>query len=327
MIDLKHGDCLELMKGIPDGSVDLVLTDPPYGMSKGEWDKFKYDKYISFMGDFFKECGRILKDNGQMYFFHNDFLKMADLAQWLRENTGFVFSSLLIFPKPTFRPNVWKNPSDDNTLRSWFNICEFALHYINGKSLHTEWDKTGWERIKLDTEMFHGLRRYSYEMKQYIEEQENIKLTAKYFADEFGNTGISHFLANPNYTQWRFPDKERYDLVTNRYNLRDWSGFREYEDLRREYEDLRPVHNLDAEHNNVWNVKWTNTGKRHPCEKPVPILERMVNTSSKPGAVIIDPFMGSGSTGIACLNTGRNFIGIEKDDKYFSIAKKRIETA
>jgi site-specific DNA-methyltransferase (adenine-specific) len=57
----------------------------------------------------------------------------------------------------------------------------------------------------------------------------------------------------------------------------------------------------------------------------VEALERMINTSSKPGQIILDPFMGSGSTGIACLNTSRDFIGIEKDPGYFEIAKNRIE--
>lgn len=62
----------------------------------------------------------------------------------------------------------------------------------------------------------------------------------------------------------------------------------------------------------------------HPAEKPVELLERFVRASSKENDTILDPFMGSGSTGIACLNNGRNFIGIEKDEAYFDIACKRI---
>ena len=62
------------------------------------------------------------------------------------------------------------------------------------------------------------------------------------------------------------------------------------------------------------------------CQKPVPLLERLIRVSSNPGAVVLDCFMGSGSTGVACLNTGRDFIGIEIDPDYFNIAKERIES-
>jgi site-specific DNA-methyltransferase (adenine-specific) len=66
-------------------------------------------------------------------------------------------------------------------------------------------------------------------------------------------------------------------------------------------------------------------GGLHPTQKPVPLLEYLIRTYTKEGEVVLDNCMGSGSTGVACINTKRNFIGIEKDDKYFEIAKKRIE--
>lgn len=74
--------------------------------------------------------------------------------------------------------------------------------------------------------------------------------------------------------------------------------------------------------------KWFMTSCRkglHPAEKPVELLEKFVRVSSREGDMILDPFMGSGSVGIACLKNGRNFLGIEKDDKYFEISEKRID--
>ena len=65
--------------------------------------------------------------------------------------------------------------------------------------------------------------------------------------------------------------------------------------------------------------------KLHPTQKPVALLEYLIKTYTLKGETVLDNCMGSGSTGIACINTNRNFIGIEKDDKYFEIAKKRIE--
>jgi len=69
------------------------------------------------------------------------------------------------------------------------------------------------------------------------------------------------------------------------------------------------------------------TDKIHPTEKPVELMEYYVNNSTKPDGVVLDPFMGSGTTGVACVNTGRKFIGIELDPRYFDVACERIEKA
>ena len=80
-----------------------------------------------------------------------------------------------------------------------------------------------------------------------------------------------------------------------------------------------------------YTQRWTNfvnTKKSdHPTEKPVELMKYCVELISSPGDTILDPFMGSGTTGVACVQLGRNFIGIEKNDEYFAIAKKRIEAA
>ena len=75
--------------------------------------------------------------------------------------------------------------------------------------------------------------------------------------------------------------------------------------------------------NSVWRFP-TARGKLHPTMKPIALMEYIILASSNEGDTVLDPFMGSGSTGVACINTNRNFIGIEKDDKYFEIAKNRI---
>lgn len=71
----------------------------------------------------------------------------------------------------------------------------------------------------------------------------------------------------------------------------------------------------------------TQSGKLHPTMKPIKLMEYIVNASTNESNIVLDPFMGSGSTGVAAVNTNRRFIGIEKDDNYFEIAKKRIEEA
>lgn len=85
---------------------------------------------------------------------------------------------------------------------------------------------------------------------------------------------------------------------------------------------------------NVWRetafssgAKKTNGEKVHPTQKPVELIERIIKDGSDVGAVVLDPFMGSGTTGVACVNTNRKFIGIELDEQYFEIAKQRIDAA
>ena len=85
-------------------------------------------------------------------------------------------------------------------------------------------------------------------------------------------------------------------------------------------------HNLDEK--NILRVPNIQKGKKtHPTEKPIELMKILIENSSLPQGVVLDPFMGTGSTGIACVNTGRNFIGIELDNNYFEIAKQRIEEA
>ena len=85
---------------------------------------------------------------------------------------------------------------------------------------------------------------------------------------------------------------------------------------------------LDGARNPLTIISYSRDGLRlHPTQKPVPLLEYLIKTYTNEGETVLDNCMGSGSTGVACVNTNRNFIGIELDEKYFNIAKERIEQA
>lgn len=301
-------DCLEGMKRIPDKSIDLIVTDPPYNIGKAKWDKI--DNYIEWMGTIFKECERILKDNGSFYFFHNDMPQIAQLMEWLRVNTGFVFNSFIIWDKGDFRALSWKNPSKNNNLRSWFNTCEYCLFY-------TFQDETGLTTVMLDTNNFPTMRRYFKDLQEFI------GLGLKTINARLGHRRAEHCFYWKT-TQWNMPTPETYQQLVDVFNIDKWEGFREYESLRQEYESLRYTHNLDTNHNNVWRSQERNNGKQHPTQKPTDIIERIIKTSSNENATVLDCFMGSGTTAIACLNTNRNYIGFELDKQYFDIANERI---
>ena len=117
-------------------------------------------------------------------------------------------------------------------------------------------------------------------------------------------------------TQWELCTPETYELLTKTYNLKKWENYREYEDLRQEYEDLRPRFNTEKGDSvsNVFLSSWNNTANKslHPCQKPLDITKKLIQTHSNRGEKVLDMFMGSGTTGVACVNAGREFIGIEK---------------
>ncbi|MBK6911381.1 MAG: site-specific DNA-methyltransferase [bacterium] len=127
--------------------------------------------------------------------------------------------------------------------------------------------------------------------------------------------------------------RKDYEFLRKDYEFlrKDYEFLRkDYEELRKDYEELRRPFNITAQ--DQWTDVWTFDPPapypgRHPCEKPVTLLSHALKASTKPGAVVLDAFMGSGATGDAALRMGRKFIGIEREPKYFDIACRRIEDA
>jgi site-specific DNA-methyltransferase (adenine-specific) len=133
-------------------------------------------------------------------------------------------------------------------------------------------------------------------------------------------------------SQWAFPTAEAYSHLRDCLNdLGDGSYLdREYEGLRREYEGLRRP--FDIEQTSMWSDCWhfpptpAQPG-RHPCEKPLALMEHIIATTTRPTDVVLDAFCGSGSTGAACVGLGRQFIGIERDSRWVDYAQDRIDAA
>ena len=95
-----HGDCLDYLKLLPDKSINLIVIDPPYNTKKAEWDKWdSIAEYIDWCGLWLKESQRVLKDDGSFYFFHNDFLQIVELQNYINNNTDFIFKQLIVWDK------------------------------------------------------------------------------------------------------------------------------------------------------------------------------------------------------------------------------------
>ena len=214
MIKLMQGDCLERMKEIPDCSVDMILTDPPYGMEfqsnyrKERHDKIKNDSSLEWLDDFISESYRIAAPNTAHYFF-----------------------------------------------------CSF-----------------------------HNIDKF----KQAIEKRFKVKNCLIW---EKNNTSMGDLKGD-------FAPKVEFVIFAHK-GRRLINGKRDP---------------------NIFKFKRTRN-ELHPTEKPVDMMEYLIEKFSDDGHIICDPFMGSGTTGVAAKNLSRKFIGIEMDENYFNIAKKRIEAA
>lgn len=232
---LLQGDCLELMKAIPDGSVDMILCDPPYGTTHCKWDSV-----IPFE-PLWGQYKRIIKENGAILLFSQQ-----------------PFSAALIMSQPRlFRYEwIWEKPN--------------ALGFLNAKKMPMR----AHENILC---FYKRLPTYNPQMVMGKPYHRAHAPGAIYGAQREVSPTAS--------------DGSRYPRDIQKFNNAD----------RRE--------------------------AFHPTQKPVALLEYLIRTYTDPGQVVLDNCMGSGSTGVACANTGRDFIGMELDPGYFEIAKKRIEEA
>jgi len=308
------------MPNLPSKSVDLIVTDPPYNIKKAVWDKWKRkEDYIAWMGEVLKECERLLKDNGSLYFFHNDFLQMVELQNWINKNTDFVFKQMIVWNK-RFECASNKGFLDGfvevGGLRNYQQMAEYILYY-------TFQDETGLTTVMLDTNNFSNLRQY------FKDFQEALGMSIPQINRALGHRKAEHCFYWKT-TQWDLPTLETYQELCqlplkHEFVRQEYEDLRqEYEDLRQEYEDLRYTFNNQKTHHSVWNYEIAEK-QGHVTPKPVPLIENIIYHSSNEGDIAFDPFAGSFTTSIACLNTNRNYICIEKEKQYCDIGRRRIE--
>jgi adenine-specific DNA-methyltransferase len=308
-ITLLQGDCLPIMRGMEPGSVDLVLVDPPYFEIMGnEWDNQwkSIDDYTAWIDSLAVEWRRLLKPNGSLYVFADD--KVAAYVQVTLDKRFLLLN------------NITWHKTNNLPIKAVFSYRSFAPMTERILFYSAQYDPTGWETVKLDVNNFLPLREY---FRQY---QESLGLSKAEIVERIGQKADHCFRWNS--TQWDLPTPEVYaeleKLPSNHGFLR-----REYEDLRREYEDLRRVFNADSKTIDIISgpIVTTKDNTEHPTTKPLWIMKRLITVSTNPGALVLDCCAGSGTTGVAAFQTGRNAILIEKDAGYFAIMTKRIHDA
>lgn len=242
-VQLYQGDCLELMKNIPDNSVDMVLADLPFGMTCNFWDNV-----IPF-ASLWEQYHRICKPNAAM----------------------------LIFGQPPF--SAFLMMSNIKELRyEWIYEKTNATGFLNAKKMPLKAHESVfvfYRKLPTFNPQFHEGKPYK---KTHINNGTGENYGAIGF-DRVGQTSVN-------------------------------SGKRYPRDV----------------------IKFSNSGRdnsfeHHPTQKPAALLEYLIHTYTNEGETVLDNTMGSGSTGVAAVNTGRSFIGIELDHGYFETAKQRIKKA
>jgi DNA modification methylase len=309
------GDCKEILKTLPEKSVDLIVADPPYNIGKDFWDSI--DDYTEWLGSVFLDCQRVLKDNASFYFFHNDMPQIAQIMEWMKINTKFVFKQFIVWNKKFEGARLdgyLQGHIAVEDLRNYKKMAEYCLFY-------TFQDETGLTTVKLDMNNFSTLRKY---FKDY---QQALGLNKKEIMEKIGQQADHCFRWGSS--QWDMPTKETYQKIGElpiKYEFvrKEYEDLRkEYEDLRKEYEDLRYTFNNQKTHHSVWNYEVAKK-QGHLTPKPTDLIENILKHSSNEGSVVLDPFAGSGTTGVACKNLNRNFILIEKEPKYIEIINRRL---
>lgn len=291
---LWQGDCLELMKNIPDGSVDLVLTDPPYGTVKnlGNSQIAKENGYRDYGWDeiintkkMFQEIARVLRPNGKAILFSQEPYTSHIIA---RQIPSLPFAYRAAWIKNVFGNKFTCNKAMVNLFE---DICIFSC------------SKGGGEAFEYMTS-----------------ELEKSGLSVKDINQLIGTNGMAgHYFAKSS--QFVLPTRQKYEKLQT-------TGFwqRPYDKLKEKTMSIFNLWQGGKSKSNVLEYKKDNDGY-HPTQKPVALLEDLIQTYSNEGNTVLDFTMGSGSTGVACVNTNRRFIGIELDEGYFEIAKKRIAEA
>lgn len=299
---LINGDCFEEMSQLVDEGIkfDLILTDPPYGTLKGvtlkgwsdkttEWDNMlPADKMFCY-------CEKLLRMKGNLILFSQE-PYTSYLRQYKPENLPFIY------------PLYWFKDHFANNL-----MCKSApVSYVEDLSVF---------RKKYDSDNSHPLRVYAQELLK------EMGVSYKDIEKTLGHCKAEHFFYRTGSMQFGLCTEETYNELINVYHIDKLDCYKSYDELKKIDNKWKPKFNFNLNgrkyKSNVFEYK-KSYNHYHPTEKPVPLLEDLIQTYTDEEDWVLDFTMGSGSTGVACKNTNRNFIGIELNEKYYNIAEKRM---
>ena len=299
MVDIFNEDCLEGMKRIADNSVDMILTDLPYGITACKWDLTPID--LPVMWEQFKrilkpQCSAVLFASGKFVY-----KLVASNLDWYK------YKWIWIKNTPTMFVHAKNAP-----MRKFEEILIFSDGVINHTTCTT--------------------RRMKYNPQGVV--------PCEFIKDNDGKDKPSQLRPDGRGSKYIYKTDKVSDVSLQggkfKGNWRENYNWERHGRLKAFGDVLgkRPSHvdyyiqEQTGYPSDVLNFNVvTNPKKLHPTQKPTDLLEYLIRTYTNEGETVLDATMGSGSTGVAAVNTGRNFIGFELEEKFFDIARKRIDDA
>jgi len=284
-----QADCIEVLRNLPDESVHLIVADPPYWKVINEkWDyqwRTETD-YINWCREWFTEAHRVLKKGGSFYLF-GYFRTLALLLTELVDKNGFELRQQIIIDKGmrSMGGRATKN------YKMFPNVTESVLFLVK------------------DSKPF---------IKEYLKVQQKKKgYTSKQINEMLG-------VKSNGGGMWSIYTGENVCEQTPTREL--WEKLQKVLEFDLPYEEIAITFNAQMGYTDVWtDINFYSEKRFHPTQKPITLIERIIKASSDEGMIVLDPFLGAGSTAIAAQNLKRKYIGIELDEKYCEIAKQRLE--
>lgn len=298
-ITVHHTDALTLLAQLPDNSIDLIATDPPYYKVKSEsWDNQWRDKahFFEWLDSILAEYHRVLKPAGSIYLFAGPHLA-TDVELAIRRH--FNLLNHIIWRKPTGRHLGCRKES----LRKYFPQTEHIMFAESKKKMPFAFEP----------------------IRAYLDDTVKLAgITRKQINQACGCQMSGHWFDR---SQFSFPSEAHYNTINNLVGnqLKPWAELKaEYKRIkqqRRHFAVTKHVH-----YTNVWDFKPVQYYEgKHPCEKPHDLMQHIIKSSSKVGDLVLDTFVGSGSTAIACQALDRQFIGCEMGRSEFDGAILRLK--
>jgi len=300
---LYKGDCLIESDKIESGSVDFILTDLPYGNMNTDggrklgingWDLAIEPKKV------YDIANRILRKNGKMVLFSQEPYTTKLITEAI-PNIPFGYRA------------TWEKDNFAVALGANKNMVSFTEDILVFSKTH-------------DTEAVHELRPYFKLVMDFI------GLNLKQINTKLGHRRAEHTFYIDS-TQYGLCTEKTYLELIEVFEIDKVEGFKEFAELKEIDNQFKKKF---ASTFNLWEGKKYKSNvfkykkdydSYHPTQKPVLLLEDLIKTFSNKNNLVVDLTMGSGSTGVACVNTNRDFMGIELDSNYFKLAKKRIQQA
>lgn len=317
------GDALDILPTLPDASADIIVADPPYHRVKdAPWDRqWRTDAdYLAWMGTLLDAFRRVLKPNGSLYVFASprmaarvevaigERFEVLNRITWRKDDgwakrqckeeqrAFFPASEAIVFAEQCGAGGAVNDESGYTAKCDSLHRQVYAP--VVGKAVQAKRVGAGLQRHQVDSACAPSQKPtglcYRWEAGDCLPTEGQFLKLCRLCGDERGEDDLR----------------------------------REYEDLRREYEDLRRPFTVSpaVPCADVWDfAPVQDYPGKHPCEKPWRLLAHVVNASSRPGAVVLDPFAGSGALGPVCADLGREYVGIELDPTWHGKASRRLQ--